>query len=87
MVTFPESPGHFEEFIRAVRGGPAAWSNFPEFAGPLTETVLAGNLAVWTASEPGLGPKLEWDSANLRVKNHAGLERLVRREYRKGYEL
>ena len=86
-VVFPVSPGHFEEFVRAVRGGEPTWSNFPEFAGPLTETVLVGNLAVWVANAPGAGPKIEWDAANQRVKNHEGLERLVRREYRKGYEL
>jgi predicted dehydrogenase len=86
-VSFPVSPGHFEEFVRAVRGGEPALSNFPEYAGPLTETVLAGNLAVWEANVPGTGPKLEWDAVNQRVKNHDGLERLIRREYRKGYEL
>ncbi len=86
-VTFPVSPGHFEEFVRAVRGGDPAWSNFPEYAGPLTETVLVGNLAVWVANSPGRGPKIEWDAVNQRAKNHAGLERLVQREYRKGYTL
>jgi hypothetical protein len=86
-VTFPVSPGHFEEFVRAVRGGEPALSNFSEYAGPLTETVLVGNLAVWVANSPGTGPKLEWDAVNQRVKNHDGLERLVRREYRPGYSL
>jgi predicted dehydrogenase len=86
-VSFPESPGHFEEFVRAVRGGEPTYSNIPEFAGPLTETVLAGNLAVWAANAPGLGPKIEWDAENMRVKNHDGMERLIMREYRKGYEL
>ena len=86
-VSFPESPGHFEEFVRAIRGGEPAWSNFPEYAGPLTETVLMGNLAVWVANSPGTGPKIEWDAVNQRVKNHDGLERLIRREYRQGYDL
>jgi predicted dehydrogenase len=86
-VTFPKSPGHFEEFVDAIRGGPAAWSNFPEFAGPLTETVLVGNLAVWAANSPGAGPKLQWDAVNQRVTNYQGLERLIQREYRAGYQL
>ena len=86
-VDFPVSPGHFDEFVRAIRGGDAAWSNFPEIAGPLTETVLVGNLAVWVANSPGVGPKIEWDAANQRVKNHNGLERLIQREYRAGYSL
>jgi predicted dehydrogenase len=86
-VSFPESPGHFDEWVRAIRGGEPCYSNIPEFAGPLTEMVLAGNLAVWTADSPGLGPKIEWDAANMRVKNHEGMETLVKREYRKGYEV
>ena len=86
-VSFPVSPGHFDEFVRAIRGGEPTWSNFPEFAGPLTETVLMGNLAVWVANAPGVGPRLEWDGVNQKVKNHGRLERLIRREYRPGYEL
>jgi len=35
-----------EEFMRAVRGEGAALSNIVDYAGPLTETVLLGNLAV-----------------------------------------
>ncbi len=86
-VKFPVSPGHFDEFVRAIRGGSPAWSNFPQFAGPLTETVLVGNLAVWAANSPGLGPNLKWDAVNQRVTNHGGLERLIQREYRPGYSL
>ena len=82
-VSFPVSPGHFEEFVRAIRGGEPALSNFPEYAGPLTETVLVGNLAVWVANSPGTGPKLEWDAVKQRVKNHDGLERLIKRKYRR----
>ena len=29
-------------------------SNFPDYAGPLTETILLGNLAVWAAPDAGL---------------------------------
>src|SRR5262249_22032050 len=38
QVKMVESPGHFVEFVRAIRGGPPAMSNFPDYAGPLTET-------------------------------------------------
>ena len=34
-----------------VRGGEAAMSNFPNYAGPLTETILLGNLAVWAGGK------------------------------------
>jgi predicted dehydrogenase len=80
-VEFPQSPGHFTEFVRAIKGGPAAMSNFPDYAGPLTETVLLGNLAIWA------GKKIEWDASNLRALNASEVEPLIRPEYRKGYVL
>ncbi|MGQ9575292.1 MAG: Gfo/Idh/MocA family protein [Thermoguttaceae bacterium] len=80
-VEFPESPGHFQEWVRAIRGGPPAMSNFPDYAGPLAEVVLLGNLAVWC------GQRVQWDHENLRAKNIPGLEPLVRPEYRSGYTL
>ena len=61
-VKFTRSPGHFTEWVRAIRGGEPAVSNFPDYAGPLAEVVVAGNLAVWVADKPGLGPKVEWDA-------------------------
>jgi len=81
-VTFPQSPGHFQEFVRAIKGGEAAMSNFPDYASPLTETVLLGNLAVWAD-----GKKIEWDSKNLKAKNAPEVQHIVRAEYRKGWKL
>ncbi|HTE18808.1 MAG TPA: gfo/Idh/MocA family oxidoreductase, partial [Armatimonadota bacterium] len=81
-VDFPKSPGHFEEFIRAIKTGEPAMSNFPDYAGPLTETVLLGNLAVWAE-----GKKVEWAPRRLKAKNAPEVEPIIRREYRKGYSL
>lgn len=86
-VTFKRSPGHFEEWIEAIKGGEPAMSNFPDYASPLTETVLLGNLAVWVAAVPGVGPRVEWDAANMRVTNIEGLETLVKPVCRPGWEL
>jgi predicted dehydrogenase len=87
-VTFESSPGHFTEFARAIKGGPAAVSNFPDYAGPLTETILLGNLAVWAASQPGQpGKKIEWDAKNLKATNAPEVQSIVRREYREGYTI
>jgi len=86
-VKFVESPGHVEEWIRAIRGGEPAMSNFADFAGPLTETILLGNLAVWAADKEGLGPKVEWDAKNLKSTNVTGLETIVKPVYREGYTL
>ena len=80
-VEYPRSPGHFQEFVRAIKGGPPATSNFPDYAGPLTETVLLGNLAVWA------GKKIEWDARYLKAVNAPEVEPLIRPQYRKGYTL
>ena len=80
-VEFPRSPGHFEEWVRAIKTGEQAMSNFPDYAGPLTETMLLGNLAVWS------GENVEWDAANMKVTNVNGLESMIKPTYRKGYTL
>jgi predicted dehydrogenase len=84
-VKWPESPGHFEEWIRAIKGGEPAMSNFPDYSGPLTETVLLGNLAVWAAA--GKGERVQWDAKNMKSANVAGLEPIIKPTYRKGYTL
>ena len=85
-VEYPKSPGHFEEWVNAIRGGPQAMSNFPDYAGSLAETVLLGNLAVWAASS-GKGEKIEWDAEQMKAKNVSGLESLIKPAYRSGYTL
>jgi predicted dehydrogenase len=87
-VEFEQSPGHFEEFARAIKGGPQARSNFAEYSGPLTETILLGNLAVWAAPEAGsAGKKIEWDAKNLKPTNAPEVEVVVKPTYREGYTL
>ena len=78
--SLPSSVGHFKEFVIAAKGGPAAGSNF-DYAGPLTELVLLGNLAVRT------GQTIEWDSANMKCKGLPEADAYVHREYRKGWTL
>jgi predicted dehydrogenase len=84
-VKYPKSPGHFQELVRAIKGGPPALSNFPEYATPLTETVLLGNLAVWA------GKRVEWDAramrASVKEEPEPDLDRIVKPRYRKGYSL
>ena len=43
--TIARSPGHYEEWLLACKGGPRPVSNF-DYAGPLTEIVLIGVLAL-----------------------------------------
>lgn len=87
-VEYPKSPGHFKEWVEAIRGGQPAMSNFPDYAGPLTETVLLGNLAVWVATDEGVpGKKVEWDAKTLSPKNAPEAMPLVKYDYNNGYKL
>ena len=70
----------YEDWVRACKGGPAACSNF-DYAGPFTETVLLGNLAL------RLGGKLEWDSKHMRVKGRPEADALIHKQYRPGWEV
>jgi hypothetical protein len=79
--TMVRSPGHYEEWLAACKGGPRPASSF-DYAGPLTEIVLLGVLALRAP-----GRRLEWDSENLKVKNDPELNPFVRPEYRKGWTL
>jgi predicted dehydrogenase len=78
--TIARAPGHYEEFVRACKGGVPAGSNF-NYAGPFTEIVLLGNLAVRS------GKKIEWDSKKLKAKNAPELDHLIHRQYRSGWSL
>jgi predicted dehydrogenase len=74
---------HYTDFLRACKdGGQLPCSHF-DYAGPLTEMVLLGCLAV----RAGVGQKVEWDSAAVKCPNLPELEPLVNRQYRKGWEL
>ncbi|HPA17117.1 MAG TPA: Gfo/Idh/MocA family oxidoreductase [Verrucomicrobiae bacterium] len=77
----PRSPGHMEEWVAAMRGGPAPGANFVDHAGLLTEAVLLGNVALRS------GKRIEWDGPGLRVTNDENANKLLHREYRKGWSL
>lgn len=79
------SPGHHKEFALACKGGDPAGSNF-DWAGPMTETVLLGNVALRPQLREDLTKtKLLWDAKNLKFSNHEGANEFLRREYRKGW--
>ena len=79
--TMPRSPGHNEEWLLACKGGPKPMSNF-DYAGPLTEILLLGVLALRAP-----GRRLEWDSQNMKIKNAPDLDPFVHIEYRQGWSL
>ena len=73
--------GPTQELCRAIRGeGPKPVSNFVDHAGPLTEMVLAGNLAV------RLGKKIDWDMKNMDARGLPEVKAMLKRPYRAGWE-
>lgn len=81
------SPGHHKEWILACKGGEPAGSNF-DWAGPLTEAVLLGNVAVRMSEklyEKGI--KLYYDGPSMRVTNLPEANKYIRDEYCEGWTL
>lgn len=73
------SVGHYKEWITECKGGKhRSTSNF-DYAGPLTETVLLGNVALRA------GQKLYWDPIKLEFPNAPDANRFLNYEYRKDY--
>lgn len=71
---------HYQDWIQACKGGPKPLANF-DYAGPLSETILFGNVAA------RVGKKLYWDGPSLKIKNVAHADKYLRREYREGWKL
>jgi hypothetical protein len=72
-------------------------SNF-DIAGPLTESVLMGNLAIrsndisindskGSATYPGRNIQLLWDGPNMKITNFDLANQFVKRAYREGWSL
>ncbi len=90
--------GHQTQWVEACKKGHGAYTSSPfEIAGPLTETVLMGNLAVrsfnysTTNSKgekqfPGR-KKLLWDGPSMRITNFEPANQFVKREYRGDWKL
>ena len=79
---FPKSSdyerSHYEEWIAACKGGPKAYSNF-DTAGPITETVLLGNVALRA------GQRIEWNAKAGKVTNIKSANQFVEKHYRSGW--
>ena len=79
---YDNDEGQKADWVAAIKAGKrdGALSNF-DYAGPLTEFLLLGNIAIKT------GKKLDWDGEALKFKDNAEADKLVSREYREGYSL
>jgi predicted dehydrogenase len=71
---------HYVGWADACRGVGKTTSHF-DYAGPLTEAVLLGTVAVRVPGET-----LKWDAAALKVTNSPKADGLLRKSYRKGWE-
>ena len=83
---YPDLPPdhHWQQFVDVSLGNRPrneALASF-DFAGPLTETVLLGNIAARYR-----GQKLEYDAAAMRFTNFGDANVHLRRDYRKGWEV
>ena len=74
------SDGHYQEWIKACKGGKPAGANF-EYGGPVTEMVLLGNVALRTQG------KLHWDYKNMRFTNNEEANQYINEPYREGWTL
>ncbi len=73
--------GHEADWLRSIKENKPASDGF-DYAGPLTEVVLMGNLAIRCK-----GKKLLWDGPNMTVTNVPEANQFVRRVYRDGWSL
>jgi hypothetical protein len=80
--TLARSVGHRKEWVEACLAGKPedAKAGF-WYSAPFTEALLVGVLPV------RLGKRIEWDAAAMRAKNAPEAEALIRKAYRKGFEL
>ncbi len=78
--TIPESIGHHAEWLHACKTGAPTTCNF-DYSGGLTEANHLGNVAY------RLEKKIIWDTKSLTVTNAPEAAALIKRTYRKGWEL
>ena len=94
--------GHQVLWTDAIKAGfgsdkhKALTSSF-DYAGPLTETVLMGNLAIRSYQHGVAGErgrmtfegrkKLLWDGESMKIKNYEPANQFVSREYREGWAI
>jgi predicted dehydrogenase len=82
-LAWPSLPpeNHWKQFTEACRGNGVTSTHF-DYSGPLTEAVLLGGLATRFPKAT-----LQWDSPALKFTNEPEANKLLRREYRKGWEV
>jgi predicted dehydrogenase len=90
-----QEKGHYTEWVEAcLQGfGKKQLSSPFDYAGPFTEAVLMGNLALRVynmKNKDGGYPgrkKLLWDAKNMKITNFDEANQFVKRDYRDGWKL
>lgn len=80
-ISVVQGDNHWHQWVKACKGEGKATAGF-EYAGPLTEFVLLGVIANRVP-----GKLLTWDAATMKLEGAAEASRLIKREYRKGWEV
>jgi hypothetical protein len=75
------TPGTYNDWIAACKGGEPACSNF-DIAGPFTEWIALGVVACRIPNT-----KLLWDSARMRITNNAAANEFLKPKIRKGWRI
>lgn len=98
---FKEEFGHQTSWVKACKAGfnsaehKALTSSF-DYSGPLTETVLMGNLAIRSYTQMVINNKnkeypgrlkMLWDGPNMKITNYEAANQYVGRVYREGWKL
>lgn len=78
--SIPDSPGFHQEFIDACKGGKPATCCF-DYSGPLSETVILGNVAYRA------GGAFDWDARTLTPKGNKAAAALIRETFREGWKI
>lgn len=78
--TLPRRSGTWGEFYEACTGGEPAGCAF-DWAVPLTELVLLGNVAIRT------GKRLEWDANQAKFTNEVAANAFLQESYQNGWSL
>jgi len=78
--TLPRRGGTWVEWFDSCKGGEPAGCNF-DWAVPLTETVLLGNIAIRA------GDRLDWDAARMRFTNEESANKYLQEPYQNGWSL
>ncbi len=74
--------GHHQDWLRAIREGGKAGSDFAAYGGPLTEIAMLGVIALKLP-----GTRLQWDGINARFTNSDEANQHLNPPYRAGWTL